>query len=142
TAAAAEVPIYVAPAGEMKVKVDAINSETLKGPNGTMATRRFELTLENRDKPSKAAIVVDQRLRLVRVEIPDAGVQVVRDDVSSIAVRSEAARNPTDTDVSVPANGFSLAGTLTLPPTVAGRLRPPGVPPVGGPSPADRDQAL
>jgi pimeloyl-ACP methyl ester carboxylesterase len=142
TDAGAEVPIYVAPAGEMKVKVDAISSETLRGPGGSLATRRFDLTLQNPEKPGKASMVVDQHLRLVRFEIAEGGLQVVRDDVSSIAVRSEAARNPTDSDVTVPANGFTLAGTLTLPPTVAGRLRHPGVVLVGGTSPADRDETL
>ena len=142
TAAGAEVPVYVVPGAEIKVKVDAVSGQTLRGPNGSLAARRFDLTLQNPDRPSTAALVVDEHLRLVRFEIPDAGLQVVRDDMSSLAVRSEAARNPTDSDVSVPANGFSLAGTLTRPPTVAGRLRHPGVLLVGGTSPADRDETI
>jgi uncharacterized protein len=62
--------------------------------------------------------------------------------VSSVAVRAQSARNPTDSDVTIPANGFDLAGTLTLPPTVAGRLRYPAVLLIGGTSPADRDQVI
>ena len=51
-------------------------------------------------------------------------------------------RNPTDADVSIQANGFNLAGTLTTPPGVAGRLRHPAVVLVGGPLPADRDESI
>jgi pimeloyl-ACP methyl ester carboxylesterase len=142
TPAGSEVPVYVVPGAEIKVTVDAVTSETLKGPAGALATRRFDLTLQNPGRPTKAALVVDQHLRLVRFEIPEIGLQVVREDAASVAVRSEAARNPTDSDVTVPANGFNLAGTLTLPPTVAGRLRHPAVLLVGGTSPADRDELV
>jgi pimeloyl-ACP methyl ester carboxylesterase len=138
----AELPIYVAPAAEVKVKVRAVTPETMQGPNGSIATRRFDLTYQNPQRPLNAAVVVDDRLRLVRYEVPDAGLLAVREDVSSVAVRAQLARNPTDSDVTIPANGFNVAGTLTTPPTVAGRLRYPAVLLVGGTSPADRDQAI
>jgi pimeloyl-ACP methyl ester carboxylesterase len=138
----AELPVYVAPAAEIKVKVRAVTSETLKGPTGSLATRRFDLTFQNPDRPLNVAVIVDERLRLVRYEVPDAGLLAVREDLSSVAVRAQAVRNPTDTDVAISANGFNLAGTMTTPSTVAGRLRYPAVLLVGGTSPADRDQTI
>jgi len=78
----------------------------------------------------------------VRFELPDVGVQVVREDLSSVATRTQIARNPTDAEVMVPANGFQLAGTVTTPPSVAGRLRHPGIVLVGGAAPADRDEVV
>ena len=48
------------------------------------------------------------------------------------------ARNPSDSDVTIPANGFSIAGTMTSPP-VMGRLRHPTVVLVAGAGPIDRD---
>ena len=51
------------------------------------------------------------------------------------------ARNPTDSDVTIPANGFSIAGTLTKPP-VAGRLKLPTVVLVAGSGPVDRDSTV
>lgn len=137
-----EVPIYVAPSGEIKAKVLAVTDETLKGPNASLVTRRFDLLLQNADRPVKAFLVVDEHLRLVRFEIPEIGLQAVREDVSSVAVRAQSARNPTDSDVTIKANGFNLAGTLTKPSTVAGRLRSPAVLLVGGTSPADRDEVI
>jgi pimeloyl-ACP methyl ester carboxylesterase len=137
-----ELPVYVVPAGEMKIKVNEITAETLKGPAGSVATRRFDITLENADHPTKAFAVVDERLRLVRFEIPEIGLQAVREDVSSVAVRTQVTHNPTDSDVSFHANGFEIAATLTTPPEVAGRLRSPAVLLVGGTSPADRDETI
>jgi pimeloyl-ACP methyl ester carboxylesterase len=138
----AELPAYVVPTSEIKVKVRGVTPETLQGPAGSIATRRFDLTMMNADRPINAAVVVDERRRLVRVESPDVGLQAVREDVSTVAVRAQTARNPTDADVTIPANGFNLAGTLTTPPIVAGRLRFPAVVLVGGMSPSDRDQVL
>ena len=141
-AADAEFPIYVAPQTEIKVKVRSVTPQALTGPDGSVPTRRYELTFNNPSGPIDAAVVIDDKLRVVRFEIPSAGVLVVREDASSVAVRPEIARNPTDAAVSMPANGFALAGTLTTPPGVAGRLRYPAVLLVGGTSPADRDQVI
>jgi len=138
----AELPIYIVPAGELKAKVRAVTPETMQGPNGSVVARRFDLVFQNPERPLNAAVVVDDRRRLVRYEVPDAGLLAVREDLSSVAVRAQVARNPTDADVTIPANGFNLAGTLTTPPTVAGRLRYPAVLLVGGTSPADRDQII
>ena len=137
-----ELPIYIAPQTEIKAKVRAISEQSLTGPSGSVPTRRFEMAFQNPAREVTAAIVIDDKKRLVRVEIPDAGLSVVRDDTAGVAVRAQTARNPTDVDVVIPANGFNLAGTLTTPPGVAGRLRHPAVILVGGSTPSDRDQVI
>jgi hypothetical protein len=141
-AAGTEIPIYVVPQGGLTATVRAVSEQTLSGPGGTVQTRRFELSLQNPGAPVDAVVVIDDKLRLVRFEIPSVGLLVVRDDAASVATRAQTARNPTDADVSIPANGFNLAGTLTAPPGVAGRLRHPTVVLVGGPTPADRDEVV
>ena len=138
----AELPIYVAPQTEVKAAVRAISEQTLSGPGGTVPTRRFELTIQNPGAPVDAVAVIDDRLRLVRFEIPSIGLVVSREDAASVGTRAQTVRNPTDADVSIPANGFTLAGTLTTPPGVAGRLRHPAVVLVGGARPADRDEVI
>ena len=79
----------------------------------------------------------------MRYEVPDAGLLVAREDaVERRRARADGrAIRPTPTSPS-PANGFTLAGTMTTPPAVAGRLRHPAVLLVGGTSPADRDQVM
>ena len=138
-----EIPVYVVPQTEVKVTVRSMSEQTLNGPGGALSTRRFELAIQNIGvAPLDAIAVIDDKLRLVRFEIPAAELLVVRHDASSVATRVQTVRNPTDVDVSVPANGFSLAGTLTTPPGVAGRLRHPAVVLVGGAIPADRDEVI
>jgi len=140
--AGSELPVYVVPQAEVKVKVRAVNEQALTGPGGGIRTRRYDVTIANPDRPVDAIVIVDQRLRLVRFELPALGLLVVRDDAASVALRPEAARNPTDVDVTIPANGFNLAGAVTTPPGVAGRLRYPAIVLVGGAAPGDRDQAI
>jgi len=137
-----ELPIYVVPQAEVKLKVRASSEQALTGPGGAIRTRRYDVTFLNPDRPIEAVVIVDDRSRLVRFELPALGLQVVREDASSVALRPEITRNPTDTDATIPANGFNLAGTLTTPPGVAGRLRHPTVVLVGGAAPADRDQVI
>jgi fermentation-respiration switch protein FrsA (DUF1100 family) len=141
-AAGAELPIYVVPQAEVKLRVRAVSDQALSGPGGGINTRRYDVTFANPDRPIDAVVVVDDRSRLVRFELPAPGLLVVREDAASVALRPETARNPTDADVTIAANGFNLAGTLTTPPGVAGRLRHPAVLLVGGVTPSDRDQVV
>lgn len=138
-AAGADLPVYVVPQSEIRLKVRAVSEQALAGPGGGIRTRRFDVTFNNPDRPVDALVVVDDRARLVRFEIPAAGLLVVREDAASVALRPETVRNPTDADVTVAANGFNLAGALTTPPGVAERLRYPAIILVGGAAPADRD---
>lgn len=140
--AGTEIPVYVVPQTEIKVTVRGVTEQTLTGPGGSVPTRRFELSFQNPGAPLDAIAVIDDKVRLVRFEIPVAGLLVVREDASSVATRAQTTRNPTDADVTIEANGFSLAGTLTAPPVVAGRLRHPALVLVGGAQPTDRDLVL
>jgi pimeloyl-ACP methyl ester carboxylesterase len=137
-----ELPVYVAPQMEIKVMVRAITPQTLAGPAGSIPVRKFDVTFQNPATPLQGSITVDSRARLVRIDMPLMGLQVIRDDAASVAVRPESVHNPTDAPVTIPANGFNLAGTITVPPTVAGRLRYPAVLLVGGSGQADRDEIV
>ena len=140
--AGTELPVYIVPQAEVKMRVRAVTDQAFAGPGGSLKARRYDVTFANPDRPVEAIIVVDERFRLVRFELPAPGLLVVREDTASVALRPETVRNPTDTDVTIGANGFNLAGTLTTPPGVAGRLRHPAVVLVGGANPSDRDQVL
>ena len=137
-----DLPVYVAPQGEVKLAVKNVTTATLSGPSGSIATRRYEVTFQNPQKPLDAIVTIDDHQRLVRLELPEPGVLVVRNDAASVSMRSEISRNPTDVDVSIPANGFQLSGTLTTPPQVEGRLRYPAIVLIGGTAAGDRDEVV
>jgi len=79
-AVGAELPMYVIPQYEIKLKVTAITPLTLNGPAGEVRTRKFDLSLQYPDRVLHAVVVADERRRLVRFEITEAGLLVVRDD--------------------------------------------------------------
>jgi uncharacterized protein len=137
----AELPTYIPLGGEVKVTVKAISDESISTPGGIVNTRKFELAVQNPQAPMAMTVAVDERGRLARLDASSNGLTIIRSDLAGVAARTLTSRNPTDADVTIPANGFSIAGTLTKPP-VAGRLRLPTVVLVGGPGPLDRDSAI
>lgn len=137
--AGAELPVYVLPQTEIRAIVKAVTPGTVDGPAGTIPTRRYDLSFQNPGGALEAEVVIDDRARLVRLEIPAVGLSVVRSDLATVATRPQAVRNPTDADVMIPAAGFTLAGTITTPPTM-GRLKHPAVILVAGSGPVDRDE--
>jgi dipeptidyl aminopeptidase/acylaminoacyl peptidase len=56
-------------------------------------------------------------------------------------MRTQPIRNPTDSDIVIPAAGFNLAGTVTLPPGT-GRLKHPAVVLVAGSGAIERDEVV
>ena len=121
----------------MKVNVRAITEQTLTGPGGTLPTRRFDLTFKTRAPRSTARRASTTSSGSCGSRFPRRASSVVRDDASSVATRAQIARNPTDADVTIPANGFNLAGTLTTPPRSPAACAHPAIVLVGG-SDADR----
>lgn len=142
SAAGAELPVYVAPQAEIKATVKNVTDEKLASPSGTMDIRRYGLVFQNPGGPLEVAVAVDRRNRLVRVEIPAAGLSVVRSDVAAVSVRPQTSRNPTDVDVTIPASGFNLAGTVTTPPGAARRARHPAIILVAASGAVDRDATV
>lgn len=134
-----ELPAYIAPVTEVKITVKAISDEQVKSPNGTLALRKFDLVIQNPNGPLAASVTTDANNRLARLEIPSAGLAVVRSDLATVSSRPMVSRNPTDADVRIPALGFSLAATVTMPRAVAGRLRHPAIVLIAGSGRVDRD---
>jgi uncharacterized protein len=137
----AELPAYVAPQSEIKVAVKAIALEQISTPSGPIPSRRYSLAFQNPDGVLDVSVTIDARGRLVRLEIPSARLALVRSDLATVATRSQPIRNQNDTDVIIPATGFTLAGTMTVPPGI-GRLRHPAIVLVSGSGPVERDETV
>ena len=133
-----ELPIYVAPQGEIKAVVKAVTPATYETPGGTLKARRFSITLHHPDGALDVDVTVDERHRFAKADMAAAGVSIARQDLAGVETRQQTFRNPTDSEVVVPAAGFGLAGTLTTP-AAQGRLRHPAIVLVAGAGPIDRD---
>jgi alpha-beta hydrolase superfamily lysophospholipase len=136
-----DIPVYVAPQTEIRLMVKAVTPSIYETPAGRISVRRFAVTFQNPGGPVEAEITIDDRNRFARLQIDAAGLSVVRQDLAGVATRQQTFRNPTDTDVTIPATGFSLAGSITTPPA-QGRLRHPAVVLVPGSGPLDRDSTV
>jgi pimeloyl-ACP methyl ester carboxylesterase len=136
-----ELHAYVVPQSEVGLTVKSVAAEELPSPAGILAVRRYEITFHNPAGPLAASVTIDDRARLVRFDVPSANLRLVRSDLAGVATRAQPVRNPADTDVIIPAPGFTLAGTMTMP-QEAGRLRRPAVVLVAGSGSVDRDEVV
>ena len=136
-----ELRAYIAPQGEVAVSVKSMSPEQLPSPAGMIAARRYELVFQNPGRPLDGTITIDSRSRLVRLDLPAAGLRVVRSELAGVAVRSQPVRNSNDSDVLIPSTGFSLAGTMTTP-REPGKIRRPAVVLVAGSGSVDRDEVV
>ena len=136
-----ELRAYVVAQSEIGITVKTVVAEQLPSPAGILAVRRYELILQNPGGPIPASVTIDDRARLVRLDIPGANLRLIRSALAGVATRAQPVRNPADTDVTIPALGFTLAGTLTMP-QETGRLQRPAVVLVAGAASIDRDEAV
>jgi pimeloyl-ACP methyl ester carboxylesterase len=139
--AGADFPVYVAPQGEIHVTVTGVTSEQVVTPGGAVATRRYDLSYQNPGGAIGAKVVIDDKARFVRLEIPSASLAVVRSDLATVATRTQTVKNATDADVTIPAAGFVLSGTITTP-AVEGKLRHPAIVLAGGATETGRDENI
>ena len=141
-AVGAELPVYIAPEGEIKVTVGDVTTGQFQTPAGTVTTARYNLTFKNTTGDLQAELSLDGKGRFARFEIPSATLVVARQDLVTVASRVQVVRNPTDVDVRLPSSGFSLAGTLTTPTATAARVRSPAIVLVAGSGPVERDAVV
>jgi pimeloyl-ACP methyl ester carboxylesterase len=141
TAAPGSTISAYAPPASFAIRVGDSGAEKIQTVARLIEARRTHVVLTPPGRPPLDADVwADETGRLLRLSIPAQNLEVVREDVSSVAARRVTISRPNDEPVRVFANGFSLAGTLSRPRNAAGRL--PAVVLVGGSGPTDRDETV
>jgi pimeloyl-ACP methyl ester carboxylesterase len=133
--------VYVAPDAEITVTLGAVSTERVSAPGRTFEARKHALTFANPGSPLAADLWTDNG-RLMRLSMPSVGLEVVRDDVATVAARTSSHYRPNDTDVTVPANGFNLVGTMSKPEGAAATAKLPAVVLIAGSGPVDRDETV
>jgi pimeloyl-ACP methyl ester carboxylesterase len=144
-----QLEVFIAPQNALPAIVHSVTDETIKTPARTIAARRWTLHMGGAS-PKLEMDVWTEGNRLLRLDIPTQMLTVLRDDISSVSARLVTMARPNDEEVSIPANGFSLAATISRPiataqpAPVAGRKpaapRLPAVVLVSGSGPTDRDE--
>jgi pimeloyl-ACP methyl ester carboxylesterase len=122
------------------IQVGEARDETFQTSTRVMPARRTAITLFVNNSPLSAEVWSERSGHLLRVSIPSQNLEVVREDIASVAVRHVPISRPNDEVVRVPAVGFSLAATISKPERTGGRM--PAVVLVSGSGPTDRDEIL
>ena len=130
---------YIAPQGEVPMRLDGVFAERIETPRQTIAATRYALMVSNPPPAGETQISIwaDQEGHLLRMSVPGQMLEVAREDIASAAARTTSFALPGDETVHIPASGFNLAASVTKPGKVTGRL--PAVVIVGGITVPDRD---
>jgi len=124
-----------------QIRVGESTTERLQTATRMIEVRRTAVKLMSGSVPLDIDVWGDEEGRLLRVTIPAQNLDVVREDIASVATRRVTISRPNDESVKIPSNGFSLAGTLSKPATAAAE-RLPAVVLVGGSGAVDRDELV
>jgi pimeloyl-ACP methyl ester carboxylesterase len=139
--AGSEIPAYIAPQGTIKAVVGESTSERIETLERLIEARRTRVSLTTPGSPPLDVYVWgDEAGQLLRISVPAQSLEVVREDIASVSTRRVTVTRAGDESVRVPANGFSLAGTVSKP--AGGPPRRPAVVLVGGSGPTDRDETV
>ena len=111
----AELPVYVAPGGVVRVRVDAVDTQRIETADRAIVATTYGVTFENPGQPLAADIWVDEDRRLLRVGVPSASLEFARQDLTAASTRLTGDPHPGDANVRVQSAGFSLAATITTP---------------------------
>ena len=139
----ATLPVYVVPQGSGAITVGESVQENIQTLERLIRARRSRITLERPEglPPLDAEIWGDEAGRLLRVSFPAQSLDAVRDDIASVSARRVTVVRAGDEEVRIPANGFSLAGTISKPAGTGGKPLPALVL-VGGSGLTDRDETV
>ena len=106
--------VFVAPENVINVSVEGVSEQSIQVPGRTIAARRWALTFHN------SGTTVDMEVwtegdRLLRIDIQSQIISVVREDIATVLARTVTVGRPNDEQITIPANGFSLAATVSTP---------------------------
>lgn len=110
-----EVPAYVPGQGTVTARIVAASDERIQTAGAMVKARRFQVAMADGTRSVDAEVWVDEKGGLVRFSAAAQTIDIVRSDVASVAARREAVPRAGDESVRIPANGFTLAGTLSRP---------------------------
>ena len=141
--AGAALPVFAAPRREVTATVRSMRSQSIRTAQSHVSATVYSTVFEYGERLLEGEVWVDQHRRLLRVNLPAVQLDVARQDLALVSTRLTGARNAGDRDVRVPARGFSLAASVTIP---SGREPPAGGWPavllVPGTGLVDRDENL
>jgi pimeloyl-ACP methyl ester carboxylesterase len=134
-----QVPIYVAPDGEIPAVVAKVTPRIITTLHGRSTYREFDLTISG-GTAAPIQVWVDDQNRLARLTLTGSDLTVARDDLATVMAREEVVRNAGDANAFIPLTDFSVAASITSPSTATAKR--PVVVLVPGFGPQDREMVV
>jgi len=139
-AAGSQLPVYgEGPMVNLTLRVGDSADEQIQTTARLVTARRTALTLGTPGSSIDANIWSDDTGRLVRFNVPGQLIDVVREDIAAVSSRTVTISRPNDERITIPGNGFTLAGTMSRPAATPATTRLPAVVLIGATGQADRD---
>lgn len=132
--------VYLAPQSELRMTLTSVQPERVQVLGAVLNLRRHFVTFHNPSGPVSGEVWSDERGRLARATVAGTGIDIVREDIASVTARRQTSWREGDADIRIPSAGFTLAGTISRPSTVAAGTRLPAVILVTGDGSNDRDE--
>lgn len=135
--------VYIPPQSAVIVSVTSVSDDRVRTQAGLLQVRRYALEFSSPNRPTGVELWTDPGGRLLRFSVPAQTFDIIRADIAAVSSRREPVARANDEPINIPANGFSLTGTLSQPavkPSPAVRL--PAVVLVSGSAPTDRDETV
>ena len=138
-----EFRVFLVPSHEVSARVTSVSDDRMQTGTSLFDVRRYGLLLA--DPQGELAITLTTALdgSLLRVTIPAQGVDVLRSDIAGATARPDVYSNKGDQPALIPAAGFNLGATVTVPLADAARAgRFPAVVLVSGARAPNRDSLV
>src|SRR5438067_648672 len=114
--AGTDIPIFAeGPMTMFRGRIGAAADEQIQTVARRVAAHRATLTLTVPGGSVDAVIWWDDAGRLVRFSVPGQQIEVAREDIAAVSSRTVRISRANDEAVTIPSNGFTLAGTLSRP---------------------------
>ena len=130
---------YIAPQGEVPMRLDGVSAERIETPREVIAATRYALVVANPPPGGDMQLNIWSTAHgdLLRMSVPAQMLDVAREDIASAATRTTSFSVPGDETIRIPAAGFGIGASITKPANATAPL--PGIILVGGSGPLDRD---
>jgi pimeloyl-ACP methyl ester carboxylesterase len=112
-----EFRLFLLPSLEVAARLDAVRAERMQTGTATFDVRRHQLSIQEPLGTLIVHVTTTPDGALLRVNVPTQSVDVLRSDLAGVSSRTEVYSNRGDQPMTIPAEGFNLAATMTLPAT-------------------------
>ena len=116
--------LFLVPSLEVTAELSAVREERMQTGTAIFNVRRHQLNVAEPSGTTIIHVTTTPDGALLRVNVPTQNLDVLRADLAVVSSRTEVYSNPGDQAISIPAPGFNLAATLTVPASGPGEPPP------------------